>query len=213
VIPTSGFRLRKDFILKYRGIKEDVYIPNFRPDPSIIDELGLNYNKLVIIVRPPATEAHYYTPKSEELFELAMEFLGNIPDAQLVLLPRNEKQKLFISEKWPTLFSNGKMIIPNQVIDGLNLMWHSDLVISGGGTMNREAAALGVPVYSIFRGEIGAVDRYLSEKGRLVLIENKEELYSKILLTRREKSFKDQRSDSPTLLDIVSHIVNIIEGR
>ena len=56
----------------------------------------------------------------------------------------------------------GKLIIPDHVVGGLNLIWFSDLVISGGGTMNREAAALGVPVYSIFRGKIGAVDRYLS---------------------------------------------------
>ena len=213
VIPMTEFRLEKDSILRYPGIKEDVYIPGFKPDPSIMDELGLNHNKLVIIVRPPATEAHYYTPKSEVLFELAMEFLGKIPDAQLVLLPRNEKQKRFISEKWPTFFSNGKIIIPNHVIDGLNLIWHSDLVISGGGTMNREAAALGVPVYSIFKGKIGAVDRYLSAKGRLILIENGDELVSKVILAHRDKTYKPQDSNNLTLQKIVSHLVNIIERK
>jgi predicted glycosyltransferase len=86
-------------------------------------------------------------------------------------------------------------------------------VISGGGTMNREAAALGVPVYSIFRGKIGAVDRYLSEKGRLILIENKDQIYSKIVLIRRNKSFKPAGSDNFALQKIVSHIVNIIESQ
>ena len=56
-------------------------------------------------------------------------------------------------------------MVPEHVVDGLDMIWASDLVISGGGTMNREAAALGVPVYSIFRGKIGAVDQYLSEAG------------------------------------------------
>ena len=101
-------------------------------------------------------------------------------------LPRNERQAVSIRNEWPELIKSGKVIIPDRVVDGLNLLWFSDLAISGGGTMNREAAALGVPVYSIFRGEIGAVDRYLSESGRLVLLEKVEDLSSKINLRRWE---------------------------
>jgi predicted glycosyltransferase len=82
----------------------------------------------------------------------------------------------------------GKLIIPGHAVEGLNLIWHSDLVISGGGTMNREAAALGVPVYSIFRGKIGAVDRFLAENGRLVLVETVGEVRETILLTKRRLS-------------------------
>src|SRR5205814_654782 len=81
------------------------------------------------------------------------------------------RQAAWMRESWPELFSNGTLRIPPSVVDGLNLIWYSDLVVSGGGTMNREAAALDVPVYSTFRGKIGAVDRYLSEAGRLVLVE------------------------------------------
>ena len=86
---------------------------------------------------------------------------------------------------WPKWCAERKIIIPDRVVDGLNLVWHSDFVISGGGTMNREAAALGVPVYSIFRGKLGAVDRYLAQHQRLILIESVEDVRSKIHPVRR----------------------------
>ena len=113
--------------------------------------------------------------------------LAGTPDTKIILLPRNEKQEAAIRHAWPDLFANGKMRVPSAVVDGLNLIWHSDLVISGGGTMNREAAALGVPVYSIFRGHIGAVDRHLTSAGRLVLIESVEDVRRKIVVHRRDR--------------------------
>jgi predicted glycosyltransferase len=94
----------------------------------------------------------------------------------------------------------------------MNIIWNSDLVVSGGGTMNREAAAMGVPVYSIFRGPIGAVDRFLSSKGRLVMLESAEQVESKIEAVRRDKSaltLKHQKSRA--LEAIVNHVNNIVE--
>ena len=87
------------------------------------------------------------------------------------------------------------------------MIWHSDLVISGGGTMNREAAALGVPVYSIFRGKIGAVDRYLAKQGRLILIENAEEVRTKINLARRNGAVITGPNNHVALQTIVNFIV------
>jgi len=92
-------------------------------------------------------------------------------------------------------------------------MWHSDLVISGGGTMNREAAALGIPVYSIFRGEIGAVDRYLSNSGRLVLIETKEDLRTKVILTRWARPAVPQNIAHAALAKIVDDIILLAESK
>src|SRR5439155_26665375 len=104
---------------------------------------------------------------------------------QIVLLPRNKNQAIQLATEYPQWFSGGKMVVLKEAVDGLNLIYYSDLVISGGGTMNREAAALKVPVYSIFRGKIGAVDRYLSECGKLVLIESVEDVDTRIELKRR----------------------------
>ena len=98
------------------------------------------------------------------------------------------------------------MRIPEHVVDGLNLIWSSDLVISGGGTMNREAAALGVPVYSVFRGQIGAVDRHLSSAGRLVLLETVEDVRSRIVVARRQRDILPQDTERAALETIVRHI-------
>jgi hypothetical protein len=96
-------------------------------------------------------------------------------------------------------------------MDGLNLIWYSDLVISGGGTMNREAAALGVPVYSIFRGKIGAVDHYLAANGRLVLLEKVEDIYSKIVLQRRDQARRNYSEGSEALRSISEALISIAE--
>jgi predicted glycosyltransferase len=198
--------------LNYHGIKEDVYAPAFSPDPSIRSRLGLDEGHVVVTVRPPANEAHYHTPKSDELFSATIEFLAQAPCVKVILVPRNAKQGTSVHASWPDLFSTGKMMIPEHAEDGLNLIWHSDLVISGGGTMNREAAALGVPVYSIFRGKIGAVDRYLAESGRLTLLESAEDVRAKINLERRSHT-DEPHIKSAALNEIVDHIVTLVESK
>src|SRR6266481_2555345 len=199
--------------LKYPGLKEDVYVPRFRPDPSLRDKFGIRADHVVITVRPPATEAHYHNPEAEVLLEAAMNFFMEKADTQVVLLPRNEHQGIDLRRTWENWIFEGRVIIPEHVVDGLNLVWLSDLVVSGGGTMNREAAALGVPVYSIFRGKIGAVDRYLSKTGRLVLIEGCEDLRTKILLMRRERPAKLPKRHTAALSYIVEQIVAIAESQ
>ena len=188
VLPDSALSTEHRNILRYPGIKEDVYAPTFRPDPSIKMELGLTEGSLVVTLRPPATEAHYHNPESDVLYEEAVKYLGEQQNATVILLPRNARQADDTRKRWSELLNTGKFVIPQHAVDGLNLIWYSDLVISGGGTMNREAAALGVPVYSIFRGPIGAVDRYLAENHRLVMIERVEEVRTKIKLRPREHS-------------------------
>jgi predicted glycosyltransferase len=142
--------------MKYPGLKEDVYVPRFRPDPLLKGQLGLNSANLAFTVRPPATEAHYHNSEAEVLFDAALNMFTQHLEVCAVLLPRNEKQEESLRKQWKEWIDRRKIIIPSHVVDGLNLIWHSDLVVSSGGTMNREAAALSVPVYSVFRGRIGA---------------------------------------------------------
>lgn len=212
MIPDNAIKLPVERVRRYRGIKEDVYVPNFRPDPKILRLLGLREENLVVTIRPPATEAHYHNPQSEVLFESVVEFLGQKPKIRMVILPRNEKQAASLKKISPKWCANGKIIIPNHVVDGLNLIWYSDLVISGGGTMNREAAALGVPVYSIFRGKIGGVDRYLSDTGRLTLIEDAEDVCNKIVLAHRNRPPRPKSPNSPALRHIVDHIEKMLKN-
>ncbi|GFE58373.1 hypothetical protein AOG1_22530 [Geobacter sp. AOG1] len=213
VISDNAIPYRNSHICKYPGIKEDVYVPDFKPDPNIRGILGLNDDDIVVTIRPPASEAHYHNPESELLFNATIESMAARDEVRIVILPRNDKQEEIVRARWPELFSSGKIIIPEKVIDGLNLIYYSDLVISGGGTMNREAAALGIPVYSIFRGVIGAVDRYLAESGRLTLLESVEDVGTKIRLIRRDKGKENDITDRTTLLYVVCAIEKAIERK
>ena len=211
IIPSNSIPFPKNRVLKYPGIKEDVYVPKFKPDSPALASLGLaTTSHIVVLIRPPATEAHYHRPESDELFAAALSFLGTKPDVRMILLPRNEHQAAAIRSKWNSLHATGQIVIPNRVTDGLNLIWHSDLVISGGGTMNREATALGVPVYSIFRGEIGAVDRYLASVGRLILIERPEDIASKLVLAKRNRARQIDHHQNGALNTIVKHVQTIL---
>jgi uncharacterized protein len=211
VIPDEALQSFSVPLLKYPGIKEDVYAHRFRPDPALARELGLDAGKVVVTVRPPATEAHYHVPESDEVFAAALDFLGEHSEVRIVMVPRNERQAEAVLALKPHLFASGQAVIPERVVDGLNLIWYSDLVISGGGTMNREAAALGVPVYSTFRGKIGAVDRYLAAQGRLTLIESSAQVRSKIALRRRSRPHSPCLNSQGALETIVAHIVRVVK--
>jgi uncharacterized protein len=201
----------RDRVYAYPGIKEDVYAPDFKPDPSLLQQLSIEANDILVTVRPPANEAHYHNPESEKLFAEFMKRLCGVGGVRAVLLPRNKAQEALIRRTWPDWFTGSKVIIPKQAVDGLNLLWHSDLVVSGGGTMNREAAALGVPVYSIFRGKIGAVDRQLQDEGRLVLIETVQDTHTKIALEKRKKKGLPVATSREALHRIIQHIQTIAQ--
>ena len=212
IIPDGLMSKKTDRVLKYPGLKEDVYVPRFRPDPSILHQLGISHHELVITLRPPATQAHYHNPESEVLFAEVLRFIADKPQIRAVTLPRNVRQSDQLRHDWPSLIASGRMIIPKGPVDGLNLIWFSDLVISGGGTMNREAAALGVPVYSIFRGKLGAVDQYLANAGRLVLIENSGDIETKIQFVPWNRPKNPDDYPRPALGAIVSRILQILSA-
>ena len=213
IIPDNAIGKRLDRRLTYPGLKEDVYAHRLQPDSSILAELGIAKDELVVTLRPPATEAHYHNPESETLFTATLRMIQNQHRVRAVTLPRNDRQTSRLRREWADLIASGRMIIPNRPVDGMNLIWFSDLVVSGGGTMNREAAALGVPVYSIFRGKLGAVDRYLADRGRLILIESVEEVRTKIVLTRWNRPARPESAVRPALHSVVENLIAILEGK
>jgi uncharacterized protein len=213
IIPDSKELKPKRQVLRYPGLKEDVYVPRLRLDRSVGTRFGLGEEDILVTVRPPATEAHYHNPEAEVLLEAALSFLLEAPNTRVILLPRNDIQNKTVRKAWAKWVANRKIIIPEHAVDGMNLIWFSDLVISGGGTMNREAAALGVPVYSIFRGKIGAVDRHLQQEGKLILIESVEEIRDKIVLKRRQKNEQKISNHRPTLQAIVDGIRDIAKSQ
>jgi predicted glycosyltransferase len=213
VIPSNSMSSRSETVFKYPGLKEDVYVPQFVPDFSSLSPLGISQDQIIVTLRPPATEAHYHNPEAELLFAEVLRFMSENPLVRGVVLPRNQRQGDQLRRHWPKLISSGSLIIPSSPVDGLNLIWFSDLMVSGGGTMNREAAALGVPVYSVFRGKIGAVDKYLAENGRLILLDNLKDVRTKVVLAHRNRPFLPDDSVRPALQTIVNNIISILEKK
>jgi predicted glycosyltransferase len=216
VIPSDIFEdsgVPKDHVLHYPGIKEDVYVPFFQPDPSLKDTLGLQPANIVVTIRPPATEAHYHNPESETLLMAVFDLLGALPQVKTILLPRTGKQEAELRQARPDLFATGRIVVPKHAVNGLDLIWYSDVVISGGGTMNREAAALGIPVYSLFRGTMGAVDKHLAKTGKLILLESEQDVREKLKLVHRNKTVTSGSKHLATLDAVISHITAVMERR
>jgi predicted glycosyltransferase len=211
MIPDEAVKSDRRRILKYPGIKEDVYVPSFTPDGDIRGDLGISESEILVTLRPPASEAHYHSPDSDVLFKATVNYLARRADTRMVVLPRTNRQGEAIRAEWADLSSSGKLVIPEHVVDGLNLIWHSDLVISGGGTMNREAAALGVPVYSVFRGKTGAVDRFLEASGRLVMLESLNDISRKLIVHRRNRALRPGAASQTTLNVVTNHIIRLAE--
>src|SRR5438552_3515218 len=166
-----GASLRK--VKRYEGTKEDVYLADFSPDRSfaeVLRKFGVASEDVLVVVRPPAREALYHRFENE-LFDELLSRLSSRDDAKIILLPRSDTQRLeFEKRGWP------EMIMPREALDGANLIAAADLVISAGGTMNREAAALGVPALSIYGGRWAAIDEELVREGRLQRISLREEI-------------------------------------
>lgn len=210
IIPESRIHRNAKIYIKYPGIKEDVYIHKFVPNPEIINKLKLDQKKVIVTLRPPAYSAHYFSEKSREIFNETIDYLANIDKTQVVITPRTDDQKAEIINRWREKIESGKFIIPVSAVNGLNLIWHSDLVISGGGTMIREAAALRVPAYSIFESEIGSVDKFLAESGRLSLIRDKKDIKEKIKIEKHIKNNVSLQKNKLTLNFICNAIVDLL---
>lgn len=160
----NRFGAAAEKVRRYDGIKEDVYLADFQKDPEFsgqLHTLGINPNEVLVTLRPPASEALYHRFENP-LFVQLIERLKTASLVKVVVLPRNDSQRQFFSEQ-----ANATFVVPLSPLDGANLIAYSDLVISAGGTMNREAAALGVPAASIYAGEWAAIDEQLLIEGRL----------------------------------------------
>jgi uncharacterized protein len=146
---------------QYPGLKEEYYLADFAPDERVLDELGVDRERVLVVVRPPPDVSLYHR-KSNPLFPQVLAHIGHDPEVHAVVLPRTEAQRATVRGLgYPSL------IVPDGAEDGQSLVALADLVISAGGTMNREAVALGTPVYTTYGGRLGGVDEQLIREGRL----------------------------------------------
>jgi predicted glycosyltransferase len=146
---------------RYPGLKEEYYLADFEPDPEVLMKLGLDPGKVLVTVRTPPSMAAYHRMENPVFPEL-LERLGARDDVQAVILLRTPDQRALVDA-----VGAANLIIPDSVVDAPSLVHYSDVVITGGGTMVREAVALGTPAWTVFQGVLGAVDCRLLEEGRL----------------------------------------------
>src|SRR3954451_25152521 len=146
---------------QYPGLKEEYYLADFEPDETVLDELGVERARVLVVVRPPPDVSLYHR-KANKLFPAVLDAVGRRDDVHAVVVPRTEQQRPTVRTlRFPSL------IVPDGAVDAQSLIALADLVVSAGGTMNREAVALGTPVYTTYGGRLGGVHEALIREGRL----------------------------------------------
>jgi predicted glycosyltransferase len=183
-------------------MKEDVYLADFIPDPGFAEtlhKLGVTTADVLVVARPPAREALYHRFENK-LFDELLSHLSSRSDVKIILLPRSDAQaEEFESRRLPNV------IMPGAALDGSSLIAAADLVVSAGGTMNREAAVLGVPAASVYAGKWAAIDEELVKEGRLQRIDSEDKLKQLVV---QKKSSRDPRHSTRVKLQLVELILD-----
>jgi len=148
-------------LLQYPGLKEEYYLADFEPDRSLLDRFDVDPARVLVVLRPPPDVSLYHR-HSNPLFPMTLDHLGRLEDVHAFVLPRTDEQREYVRS-----LALPSVILPETAVDAQSLIALADLVVSAGGTMNREAAALGVPVYTTYGGRLGGVDEELIREGRL----------------------------------------------
>jgi predicted glycosyltransferase len=149
-------------LLRYAGLKEEYYLSDFEPDRSVLSQWPIDSSRVLVVLRPPPDVALYHR-RANPLFPRTLDALGHRDDVHAVVLPRTAEQRDFVRG-----LALPSVVVPERAVDAQSLIALADLVVSAGGTMNREAVALGVPVYTTYGGRLGGVDEALIRAGRLV---------------------------------------------
>ena len=187
----ARYGARPPKLVRYAGLKEEYYLADWEPDPQVAPGLGVDPARILVVVRTPP-EASMYHRHANPLFPRLIERLGRDEGVHAVVVPRLDAQREELRARGlPSL------IIPDGAVDGPSLVAAADLVVSAGGTMNREAVALGVPVYSTFSGRPGAVDEQLVREGRLRLLSDPDA----VVLERRAPAGARVRRDPQVWID------------
>jgi predicted glycosyltransferase len=189
----ARYGLRPPKLRQYPGLKEEYYLADFEPDRSILDALGLAEANVLVLVRTPPDVSLYHR-KSNPLFPRVLDHLGRREGVQTVVVPRTPAQRDYVRR-----LGLPSVIVPDGAVDTQSLIAFSDLVVSAGGTMNREAVALGVPVYTTFGGRLGGVDEWLIREGRLRPLVDP----AAIEVTKRSQQADRTRRDPRDYLDLL----------
>jgi uncharacterized protein len=156
-------------LIRFEGLKEEYYLSGWEPDPGALKALGLDRRRVICVVRTAPSYALYLGGSENKVLTRVLRRLAE-EDAQTVVLARTDEQRRAVRAV------SDRFVVPDRAVDGSSLVALADVLVSAGGTMNREAAVLGTPVWSIFEGKLGAVDELLAREGRLRFLADPTEL-------------------------------------
>src|ERR687887_231365 len=179
---------------QYPGLKEEYYLSDFEPDPHALEQFEVDPGRTLVVVRTPPDVSLYHR-RSNPLFPQVLDHLGRDERVHALVLPRTPEQRDFVRG-----LGLPAVQVPERAVDGQSLIAFADLVVSAGGTMNREAVALGVPVYTTYGGRLGGVDEMLIREGRLIPLSDPRALH---LRKRRRGPSARVRRDPQKLLDLL----------
>ena len=180
-------------LAQYPGLKEEYYLADFEPDAGVLEQLAIDTSKVLVVLRPPPDVSLYHR-KSNPLFPQVVQHLGTHEGVQAVVLPRTTAQREYVRS-----LSLPSLVIPDGAVDAQSLIAFADLVVSAGGTMNREAVALGTPVYTTYGGRLGGVDEALIRENRLRPLTDPRALD----LHKRESEGARMKRDPQLLVDLI----------
>ncbi len=184
------YDVRPPKLVQYPGLKEEYYLADFEPDPSVLSQWPIDPERVLVVVRTPPDVSLYHR-RSNPLFPQVLDYLGRQDQVHAVVLPRTPEQRDYVRR-----LGLPSVRVPERAVDAQSLIALADLVVSAGGTMNREAAALGVPVYTTYGGRLGGVDEALIREGRLVPLTDPRALD----LRKRDRSSGERRRRDPALM-------------
>jgi uncharacterized protein len=180
-------------LLQYPGLKEEYYLADFEPNPAALEPFAIDHARTLVVVRTPPDVSLYHR-RSNPLFPQVLDHLGHNESVQAIVLPRTPEQRDFVRG-----LGLPSVQVPDRAVDGQSLIAFSDLVVSAGGTMNREAVALGVPVYTTYGGRLGGVDEMLIRESRLIPLSDPRALD----LRKRDGERERIRRDPALMLDLL----------
>jgi predicted glycosyltransferase len=192
-------------VIRYPGLKEEVYTGVYKCGGDSLKLAEYDDKKVIVTIRPPATKATYHNHLSETICRRVLERIARNPSVLAIFLRRDS------DSTFDEFLQYGNIQRVTDPVKGLDLIIKSDLVISGGGTMVREAAALGVPAYSIFAGEQGAVDVRLAREGRLTLIRTPEDV-AQINFIKRDKQLFSRGKNESVLQFFVDEFIRLVSN-
>ena len=207
VIPPSEwirFGIRKENLRRYHAIDAAAWVkhPDRWPQPNEVEKAA----KHAILVRLEESQASYLLGGDSDNLKLVLSLVDRFPERKIVLLARyDEQERLFSSVR-------GNVTVCTTPFFGANMLKDAALLVGRGGTMNAEAALLGVPTVSYFPGRPTYIDRYLERRKALVLVRSDEEAIRAAVALIEEKGGERKRN-ARALLDRMVDPADFISRR